>query len=531
MKNTFRKALKLLSVVVLAIVTVFVAGIFWPLDVPAPNVRSERLIVTNAVIVDVENGVLRKGQDILVENGKIISVSARFGSGRQVESGRQGLAASFEGAQIVNAAGQYAIPGMFDMHVHSFKMSPSLTHPMFIASGVTAVRDMGGCIGEDDAWVACATDKRRWNNAVEEGQMVGPRFDQVTGLQIDGGLAIPNGVDKRLGGATPEGARLRVAFDKKRGIDFLKTYTMLPKDSFFALADEARKKEMYLAGHLPLAVSAVEAIAAGQRSFEHAFLFIWDCYPNMEAIRAQGDYRAAYTNATRTETIEGHDAALCTNLHQRMIATGAAYVPTHTTRKLDAFALDESFRNDVRLKYVPSPLRMLWLNDADGMAARAGAGGEKSYKAFYEFGIKQTGVAHRAGVNILAGTDAPDSFVFAGLSIKDELAHFAEAGLSPLDALRTATLNPAKFLGLDGKAGVIKAGARADIVLLRDNPLENVEALASVETVILAGAVYSRRDLDMMMAGVENAANSWSMWPKFIWRLVRSPIMRTQFAD
>lgn len=286
-----------------------------------------------------------------------------------------------------------------------------------------------------------------------------------------------------------------------------------------------------LAGHLPFSVSATEAVDAGQRSFEHAFLFIWDCYPGMDALRATGDPKLVLTNDMRDRMIADHDVAHCATLHQKMADAGVAYVPTHTTRKLDAYALDPDFRSDPRLKYVPGPLRMMWLQDADAMAEKAGAGGSESYKAIYEFGIEQTGLAHAAGVTVMMGTDAPDNFAFPGLGVHDEFDHFMQAGLSPLDALRTATLAPARFLGLQGKAGVIKPGARADIVLLRANPLADIKAVRSVESVVLAGAVYGRAALDNMLALVENNAGSWTMWPKFIWQILNSPVMLKQFAD
>jgi imidazolonepropionase-like amidohydrolase len=155
----------------------------------------------------------------------------------------------------------------------------------------------------------------------------------------------------------------------------------------------------------------------------------------------------------------------------------------------------------------------------------------ESYRTFYEFGIEQTGVAHRAGVTVLAGTDSPDSFAFPGSALHDELAHFVAAGMAPLEALRAATIMPARFLGLDGEAGLIAPGARADIVLLDANPLENIAAVRQVNAVVLAGVVYDRAVLDEMLEQVESTAASWTLWPKFIWRIVTSPIMRTQFAD
>lgn len=516
MKKFALISLGLLGALIGLAVVALIGGVLWPLEIPEPNRRPDPLLLVNTSVVDVEAGLVRYGQDILIENGLISAVKA-------------GLDA--EGAQVLDAGGRYAIPGLFDMHVHSIKMAPALTHPLFVAAGVTAVRDMGGCIGIEDAWVACVEEKRAWDKSVGEGLMVGPRFDHVTDLAIDGGGEIPDGVERSLGAATPEGARARAEYSRSRGVDFLKVYTMVPRDGYVALAQAAREEGLYVAGHLPLAVSALDAIALGQRSFEHAFLFIWDCYPGMGELRGSDDPRSVYTNEMRMRMIGAHDAALCSALHERMIEAGTAFVPTHTTRKLDAYALDEDFRNDPRLKYIPRPLRALWLQDADNMASRAGAGGQESYQAFYEFGIKQTGVAHRAGVTVLAGTDAPDSFAFPGSGLHDELDHFVKAGLSPLDALRTATLEPAVYLGLTGTAGVIKAGARADIVLLDENPLTDIRAVREIDSVVLAGVVYDRDSLDDMLAGVERNAGSWSMWPKFLWQILRSPIMLRQFGD
>ena len=146
--------------------------------------------MTNASVVDVESGIVRNNYSILVEDDEIIAVGAEL---------------TAEDAHVLDAAGRYAIPGMFDMHVHSIKMAPSLTHPLFVANGVTAVRDMGGCIGIEDAWVACVEEKRSWDEAVREGALVGPRYDHVTSLQIDGGAEIPDKIDRSLGAATARG--------------------------------------------------------------------------------------------------------------------------------------------------------------------------------------------------------------------------------------------------------------------------------------------------------------------------------------
>jgi imidazolonepropionase-like amidohydrolase len=515
-KNKLILLSKILGAFLSIILLWFIIAINWTMTLPESNIRAEKTLIKNVSIIDVEKGVTIPNQDILIENGEIKEIGENLTQSH---------------AQIVKADGKFAIPGLFDMHAHSLKSAPYLAHPLFIANGVTALRDMGGCLDDNDPFIACAKDKRNWNNAIKVGTMIAPRYDQLTSLAINGDKEIPAQFDTTLGATTPNGAQERVKYDKTRGIDFLKTYTMLSREGYFALAKAANENSMYLAGHLPLAVSGLEAIEAGQRSFEHAFLFITECFPEMKNLRNLSDPREIYTNTLRLKMIGDHDKQLCSTLHKKMVASGVAFVPTHTTRKLDAFAINETFRNDPRLKYIPSPLRFGWLQDANNMAARAEGGDQTSYMDFYEFGIMQTGIAHKAGVTILAGTDAPDSFVFPGFSLHDELDHFIKAGLSPLEALRTATLDPAKFLGLEGKAGVIKIGARADLVFLNANPLENIKATRDIDTVILAGTVYSRDDLDYLLQAVEGKASGWTMWPKFLWQTLTSPIMRIQFAD
>ena len=513
-KTLLKRALILVVVLLVLLGIVMGVGVQYPIELPRPPAAVGGLIIRNVRIVDVVAGGVRAESEILVEEGRIAALG-------------DNLAAP--DARILDAAGKFAIPGLFDMHVHSLRLSPELTHPLYVAAGVTAVRDMGGCLGAYDSWVACAADKRRWDREVSAGRMVGPRFDQVTSLAIDGGAEIPAGWNPALGAGTAAGARLRAAHDASRGIDFLKPYSSLPREGYFALAEAARSHGLYLAGHKPVRLSGHEAIAAGQRSIEHAFLFIWECFPGMDALRTVDDVRSAYTDETRQAMLEQHDEEACSALFAAMAEHDTAFVPTHTTRKLDAYAADPAFRTDPRLRFVPAPLRLFWLEDADGMVSRSRS--SDSYRSFYEFGLRQTGRAHRAGVTVLAGTDAPDSFAFPGFGLHDELEHLVIAGLSPLDALRAATLEPARFLGLEGKAGVVAPGARADIVLLNENPLSNISAVRVVDAVVLAGRAYDRAQIAALQAAVETNADHWSMWPKFLWQALRSPILRAQFRD
>ncbi len=506
----------LLGLAVLACLAWFSLAINTTLQLPNAAERAGPLLLQNGNLIDLASGEIHSGTDILIEGDRISAIGPQL---------------LVPGAKVVDASGQYVLPGLFDMHVHSLRSSPAIDHLMYIAMGVTAVRDMGGCLGEEDSWIACAADKKRWNREVADGQRIGPRYDQVTSLAINGGKEIPSGWPTELGAPDVEGARRRAAHDSERGIDFLKPYSLLDRDAYLALAAAAKEQGLYLAGHKPLAISGQEAITAGQRSIEHAFLFIWECYPGIDALRKGRNIRAAYTHETRLAMLDTHDTQTCDALMNAMRDARTAFVPTHTTRKLDAYALDEDFRNDERLRYIPAPLRSMWLADADSMANRTTEEGNRSYRDFYEFGLKQTGRAHAKGVMVLAGTDAPDSFVFPGMSLHDELVHLVQVGLSPLAALRAATIEPARFLGIDDVAGSIAVGHRADILLVSGNPLRDIAQTRNIEAVILAGQLYDRPQLNHLLDIAEANANHWSMWAKFVWQAARSPILRAQFRD
>ena len=514
-----RYAIALLVLVLLA-TAVFSFGVMRSIELPEPGQRYERLLVVDAQLVNLDTGNIEAGTNVLIEGGKIIGVGTDLR--KQLEG---------KSFTTMNVKGGYLIPGLFDMHVHSLRLSPALHHPLYIANGVTAVRDMGGCLDDQDPWIACAPDKRSWNIEADQGQRVAPRYDVVTGLAVDGGQEIPSGFDPGLGVPDADHALMRVLHDQARQLDFIKPYSSLSRPAYLALAADAEEFGLYLAGHKPFAVTGLDAVAAGQRSIEHAFLFIWECYPGMAELRRGGDIKAAFTPDMRQRMIAQHDRKSCKALQHAMKESGTAFVPTHTTRKLDAYAAESAFRDDPRLRYIPGPLKMLWQGDADNMVERGGDGGAESYRAFYEFGLSQTGSAYAAGVRIMAGSDAPDSFVFPGSGLHDELEHLVQAGLSPLAALRAATVEPARFLDLAGQAGVIAPGARADLVVLKDNPLEDINAVRTVDTVILSGAIYDRRELDKLLEGVATAAGRWDLWPKFLWQGLRSPIMRKQFAD
>jgi len=219
--------------------------------------------------------------------------------------------------------------------------------------------------------------------------------------------------------------------------------------------------------------------------------------------------------------VDEHEASQCDELFAAMRDNGTWLVPTHITRKMDAFADDRGYRDDPRLRYIHPFQRMVWSKDANGMVANdPSPEGRKAYMNFYEKGLELTGAAHRAGVPLLAGTDANDTYAFPGSGLHDELEELVKAGLTPSEALVAATVSPARYFGVEGEYGSIAEGKAADMVLLRENPLTDIRNTRSIEAVVLGGRLYRREDLDALLTDVEASVESLTLSAKLLWAFV-----------
>ena len=489
-------------------VALFFVGVLWPLPAAEPVVTGHPVAFVGATVVDVERGVSVPGRTVLVERGRIAAV------------GPDGGVALPPRTRRVDARGRYLIPALWDMHAHVFAVSPLLDLPLYVAYGVTGVRDLQSCPREGDPFISCPEDKRRWTREAEEGRRVGPRIVYTTSFMANGpGMRERiSGVPRFYGTETPEEARAFVRHFAAQGVDGIKVYDRLPREAYFALAAEARRLGLEVVGHRPHAVSAVEAAAAGQRSVEHARVFLHEAYPGSAALRA-----AAGTERWREERqrmVDEHDPAMAQEIFAAFVAHGTWYVPTHLTRWRDAYADHPAVREDTLLRYLHPLMKWQLTEDLDAtLTADSSAEARRGYRDFYLKGLELTGAAHRAGVKVLAGTD----YVVAGADLHRELVQLVAAGLSPAEALRTATLNPALYLGMEREHGSISPGKVADLVLLDADPLRDIRNTQRIRAVVFNGNLYDRRALDGLHAAVRARARSGSVGCKLLWRFVRQP--------
>jgi hypothetical protein len=287
------------------------------------------------------------------------------------------------------------------------------------------------------------------------------------------------------------------------------------------------------AGHLPIRVSLEQALRAGQRSIEHPRIFLLECFRDAAAFRALPDPAAASTTAMRARFIDERERERCARSMAAMAASETWWTPTLQVLRMGALAGNREFREDPRLRYIPFIIRAgMWGPDADGEAARARlASGRDVNAELYRLAMDDVREAHRAGVRIVAGTDAGDTYVFPGFAIHDELAELVRAGFTPVDALRTATIDAAAFSGRAGEYGSIEAGKVADLILLDANPLLDIRNTNGIAALFFNGQYLDRAALDELLAFAERQAGSVRANVQLLWAVLKSPVMRAQFAD
>jgi imidazolonepropionase-like amidohydrolase len=393
----------------------------------------------------------------------------------------------------IGGKGKFLIPGLWDMHVHMafgdwFPHGKEITLPLFIANGITGVRDMGGELEV----------LQRWRKEISAGTLIGPRM-VISGPMLDGPQPrFPSSVAI----TTPADGRRAVDDLKQRGADFIKLQSLIPRDAVFAIADEARKQGIPFEGHVPDSVRASEASNAGQKSLEH-LIGIFEGSSPLEAEFLKGAKSPGKFLAT-------YDPARASALFALLSKNHTWQCPTLVWERGGNLIDEADFAHDARAKYVPAYWKdVTWKRFTDQIIHEFNTDDLATRKRFVEKELKVVNAMHRAGIPFLAGADTPPGvYVFPGFSLHEELQRFVAAGFTPMEALQTATLNPAKFLGMEDRLGTIEKGKLADLVLLDGNPLDDIRNTQKIAAVIVNGRYLSRSDLDKMLAGVEAAARA-----------------------
>lgn len=387
--------------------------------------------------------------------------------------GQSGRVTLPRGARVVNATGKYLIPGLWDMHVHLSWTKVSAL-PVLIANGVTSVRDLGGRLTELD----------EWRTKIAAGLLTGPRI--IRAGPILNGQKFNT---YQMVSGNPDETRGVVHALKEVGVDFIKTHRRMPRDSYFALIDEAKKQGLTLVGHIPMTVSPEEASDAGQTTIEHTETLF------------EGTFASALKGRNLPEAIRQFRAEGAEKLFARFVKNNTVVDPTLVAYRTAVEGSDPASPPNPRSRYVALSLKKEWQKVAKPASAEELAGLKETFAELREV-VRQM---NRSGVTLVAGSDIAGPRV-PGFSLHDELVLLVEAGLTPMQALQAATLTPARVLNKAKDLGSIETGKIADLVLLDGNPLEDIRNTQRIRAVIVNGKLLDRAALDRLLADAERVA-------------------------
>ena len=449
---------------------------------------AQMLVFTNVNVVDTRDGRILPNMTVVVRSGRIQAV-AKFG-----------LIAENRNVRVINAAGKYMMPGLWDMDVHTAGTSAvwdeKIIYPLYVANGVTGVRDMAG---DPDL-----LEQRR--QRVEDGALPGPHI-LFAGPFLSGGKSNTQTVAVN----NPAEAREAVAKLKKRGVNLLTIRSDIPRDSYFALADEAAKLKIQFDGPVPDSITAAEASAAGQSSIERLTGILLACSSKEDELRRQGSQALANQDvaphaSVATLAMATYDPEKAWNLFVQLSNNNTWQVPALVWSQTIASMGDTNLTADPRLKYVPISVRHQW--ELEKLRPQTSPEALELTKKQSARELELVNIMRRAGVQFMAGSDGPDPYVFPGFSLHTELEWLVESGFSTTQALQSATFNPALFLAKLDKFGVVETGHAADLVLLEANPLEDIRNTRKIAAVVVAGKYYSRQELDKMLARIAEVARN-----------------------
>lgn len=427
---------------------------------------SKPIVFTHVTVIDA-TGAGAQSEMVVVITGEKITGIGKFGKVKLPKH-----------SQIIDARGKFLIPGLWDMHVHLAKAGEN-TLPLFISNGVTSVRDMGG----DYAQVL------KWRKEAAEGTRLSPRIktpgallestENVARMKREGTV---EPVDKyRIAIATPAEARSAVELMASLGVDFIKFRTIASPETYKAIAEEAKANGLMFVGHQ--FGTPEQMIDAGQKSIEHYI------------------YPPILTNPKHAD------------IYQAMAASGVYLVPTIVVadksllvpyREAKTIVDDRAGKVDFRRKYLSGYLIDDWKEQLEEKKEPSPIDLAKLKEAL----IKDFQAMHKAGVRLLPGTDVGVLLIYPGYSLHDELQLLVKyAGLTPMEAIISATRYPAEFFGMQDSLGTIEEGKIADLVMLDADPLKDISNTRKITAVIVNGRFLSRAELRRMRAGVEVGAS------------------------
>jgi imidazolonepropionase-like amidohydrolase len=443
--------------------------------------ESKIIAITKITIIPMNKEGVIKDQTILIENGKII----RIGHSSKVKLK--------EGMEVIDGRGKYILPGFFDMHAHFFYEQGDNVNTceselkVMLANGLTTVRIQCG----DSVYL----DARQ---KVRDGKWVGPKLF-VSSPQYVGNYPWPGKVFAMVC-KTPEEAEAAIKKCKKEGYDEIKITFMVKRDVYDAIIKTAKAEGIKVTGHVGPLVKLPAALEAKEQ-IEHMDEFIDMLLPDTSYNHGESVSDMNIWRKRAWNTVPALDEKKIPELVKKVKDAGIYVTPTNYfffSSFADSIS-KEQYMQRRDYAYIPKVI----LEERWAIRARywKAAPPEASRKKYIDIRKKMTYELWKAGVPLMAGSDSPEWFLVQGFSIHDELETFVTAGLSSYAALETATKNPATYLGLIKNKGTVEVGKDADLIILDQDPLQDIKNTRTINAVILNGILFDQADLKRMLDG------------------------------
>lgn len=480
--RTMKKHLKILSAIILIFL---IAGC-------SKELKGD-LIIKNIAVIDILDGTIAKSMDIVIIKDRITEIIPHRESNTYLAN------------EIIDGKDKFIIPGLWDMHTHTWWAYEEF-FPLLMANGITGIREMWGE----------PMEVKRIRNKIDSGLVIGPDIIS-SGAIVDGNPPLWKGSDIA---DSPQKAREIVRSQKSQGADFIKVYSYLERDVYFALADECKKQGISFSGHIPFKVSLEEAVRAGQGSLDHFFGIMDFCSKEKEFLTAamrdtdrndslfEARKFSTFLNRMQFET-KTFDTTKFSSLINLLAESNSWLCPTMITTEGSINRTKPDFKPQDVIKYMPDFAIEGWRPHIDSVSMKTQSVNRAIESEWYNQIASLFRPLKDGGVKFLAGTDYPNPYCYPGFSLHDELQIFVEkAGFTPLEAIQAATINPAVFLKLDKLIGTVEMGKKANLLILKANPLENINNLRKIDGVILRGKFYKSTVLNDSLEQIVRKAKS-----------------------
>ena len=448
-------------------------------------------VIENVGIIDPIDG-LELNMSVVIKESQIIDI---FKTEEMMLSPKN---------KIFKGTNKFIIPGLWDSHIHfAFEKDLATSMPnLFLYHGITSLRDTGGEFDFVNKFKQEAISNPKTKSRVKiAGPLIDGKFNVYDGSNIYfPKLSIQNIDNNQLE------RNVRLLIDKK--VDFLKAYEMLSPAQFKILSNLAKENNLKLTGHVPLSMSVIEASNLGLNSMEHLrnlelsmtemseklFQERKNLLLNKSYIKGS-ELRSLIHSKQRMKSINDLDSIKINNVIDALIKNDVWQIPTLILYKNFA---NKTFKNPDYLPFLnllPEERKKEWINKINAIDDVI----NKDIIDYTVWSKKMVDYMHDKGISFMAGTDTPIGFLIPGLSLHQEIQELYESGLSELEAIQTATINPAKYFNLENSLGRIKSGFIADLIILDKNPLESISNTKSIHAVIKEGHLMNRSYLDSLM--------------------------------